>query len=342
MRLSDFDYELPEHLIAQKPAPCRDESRLLALVGDQTRHLGFREILQLLAPGDLLVLNDTRVLPARLFGTLVGGGKAEVLLIEEVAPARWTAMVRPGRKLKRGAAIAFGEVSAVVEEVLPDGERLLSFTDDPLRLMAMAGELPLPPYIHGRPGDPERYQTIYAARPGAIAAPTAGLHFTRELLDALRAKGVEIAALTLHVGPGTFRPVKVENLDEHRMHRERFEIPESTAAAVAAARERGGRVVAVGTTVVRSLEAATDPDGRVRAMAGATDLFIRPGYRFKAVDVLITNFHLPRSTLLMLVAAFAEHAGLGGLARIREAYAAAVEKGYRFFSFGDAMILLPR
>lgn len=341
MRLSEFDYDLPERLIAQEPAPCRDESRLLALVGSQTRHLRFRDILQLLAPGDLLVLNDTRVLPARLFGILPGGGKAEVLLIEELAPGRWTAMVRPGRKLRPGASIGFGEVTATVEDLMPDGERILAFSGDPVRLMAASGELPLPPYIHGRPEDPERYQTVYAARPGAVAAPTAGLHFTPALLEELRAAGVETASLTLHVGPGTFRPVKVENVDEHRMHSERFEIPARTAAAIAAAKARGRRVVAVGTTSVRSLEAAADGRGHVPATAGATDLFIRPGYRFKAVDAVITNFHLPKSTLLMLVAAFAEHAGLGGLERIREAYAAAVAQEYRFFSFGDAMILLP-
>lgn len=341
MRLSDFDYHLPEELIAQEPAPCRDESRLLALSGAGTRHLRFRDILQLLAPGDLLVVNDTRVMAARLFGTLPGGGKAEVLLVEELQPGQWTAMVRPGRKLRPGATITFGAVSAEVTRVLPDGERVLTFSDDPVRIMEEIGELPLPPYIHGRPDDPERYQTVYATRPGAVAAPTAGLHFTPELFAAMRASGVETASVTLHVGPGTFRPVKVEDLDEHRMHAERFEIGPEAAAAIAAARSRGGRVVAVGTTAVRTLEAAADPRGRVLPRSGTTDLFIRPGYRFRAVDAMITNFHLPKSTLLMLVAAFADHAGLGGLERIRDAYAQAVAERYRFFSFGDAMILLP-
>ncbi len=341
MRLSDFDYHLPEDLIAQAPALCRDDSRLLALIGPDTRHLSFRSILQLLAPGDLLVLNDTRVLPARLTGTLPGGGKAEVLLIEELEAGRWTAMVRPGRKLRVGTQVSFGTAAAVVEDVMPDGERILAFQGDPYDLMASSGELPLPPYIQGRPDDPERYQTVFAARPGAVAAPTAGLHFTPELLAALQARGVGSALLTLHVGPGTFRPVKVENLDEHRMHAERFEISAETSLQIAAAKSRGGKVVAVGTTVTRALEAAAAPHGAVPPTIGATDLFIRPGYPFKVVDAMITNFHLPKSTLLMLVSAFAEHAGLGGLDRVRAAYAQAVEHRYRFFSFGDAMILLP-
>ncbi len=339
MRLSDFDYDLPPGLIAQRPAERRDESRLLALCGSSLRRLRFSEVRALLRPGDLLVLNDTRVIPARLFGTLAGGGKAEVLLIEPIASGRWSALVRPGRKLRPGAIVDFGDMVGRVEEIRPDGERILAFSGDPEALMAARGELPLPPYILERPADPERYQTVFAARPGAIAAPTAGLHFTPELLAALEVRGVPSVRLTLHVGPGTFRPVQVEDLDLHRMHAERYEVSPEAAGAVAAARDRGGRVVAVGTTVVRTLEAAAGLEGAIAPGRGATDLFIRPGFRFQVVDAMITNFHLPRSTLLMLVCAFAEHAGLGGRDRILSAYREAVAQRYRFFSFGDAMFL---
>ncbi|MBM3268329.1 MAG: tRNA preQ1(34) S-adenosylmethionine ribosyltransferase-isomerase QueA [Candidatus Sericytochromatia bacterium] len=339
MRLSDFDYSLPEELIAQQPAARRDESRLLALCGPQLRHLAFRDLRDLLRPGDLLVVNDTRVLPARLFGTLPGGGRAEVLLIEEVGARTWSALVRPGRKLREGAAVAFGETTATVTGLGPDGERILCFEADPAALMATRGRLPLPPYIHQTPEDETRYQTVFAERPGAIAAPTAGLHFTGLLLAELAGRGVGLARVTLHVGPGTFRPVQVEDVSLHRMHAERYEVPEAAARAIAAARAAGGRVVAVGTTVVRTLEAAAGPGGGVSPGRGATDLFIRPGFEFRVVDALVTNFHLPRSTLLMLVAAFAEHAGLGGGDRVLAAYAAAVAARYRFFSFGDAMFL---
>ncbi|MBM3274814.1 MAG: tRNA preQ1(34) S-adenosylmethionine ribosyltransferase-isomerase QueA [Candidatus Sericytochromatia bacterium] len=340
-RLSDLDFDLPAELIAQEPAPQRDQSRLLALLGPETRHCGFRDVLSLLHDGDLLVLNDTKVLPARLFGTLSGGGRAEALLVEELSAGRWTAMVKPGRKLKRGATISFGSHQANVEGYLPGGERILQFSTDPYALMAEAGELPLPPYIQGKPADPDRYQTVFAARPGAVAAPTAGLHFTPELLGRLADRGIRTATLTLHVGPGTFRPIQVDDPAEHTMHAERFIVPPEAAGAIARTRLAGGRVVAVGTTVTRTLEAVSDPAGIVPAGEGATDLFIRPGYRFKVVDGLITNFHLPRSTLLMLVAAFADHAGLGGLARVQAAYREAVALRYRFFSFGDAMIMLP-
>jgi S-adenosylmethionine:tRNA ribosyltransferase-isomerase len=341
MRLSDFDFDLPAELIAQEPAPQRDQSRLLALLGPETRHCSFRDLPSLLHDGDLLVLNDTKVLPARLFGTLSGGGKAEALLVEELAPGRWAAMVKPGRKLKRGAVIAFDQTLATVEGYLPGGERILQFATDPIALMNLAGELPLPPYIQGKPADPERYQTVYAARPGAVAAPTAGLHFTPDLLETLAKQGISCTTLTLHVGPGTFRPVQVEDPADHTMHAERYIVPAEVAEAVDRTRKAGGRVIAVGTTVTRTLEAVTDPAGIVHPGGGATDLFIRPGYGFRAVDGLITNFHLPRSTLLMLVAAFAEHGRLGGLERIQSAYREAVARRYRFFSFGDAMILLP-
>lgn len=339
-RLADYDYELPEDRIAQHPADRRDQSRLMALVGDRTDHRIFSEIGSLLAPGDLLVVNDTQVIPARLLGQRPSGAAIEVLLLEEREPGLWLAMVKPGRKARPGDEIRFDEASAVIEGVTEDGERLLRFSGDVFELMARAGELPLPPYIRYRPFLPSRYQTVYASRQGAIAAPTAGLHFTPELLDALRGQGVDTAAITLHVGPGTFKPVKTEDLTRHRMHAERYEIPASTAERIARTRVSGGRVIAVGTTVTRALEAAAHGPGGLGPTGGSTDLFIRPGFDFQAVDGLITNFHLPRSTLLMLVSALAEHLGLGGLERIREAYQAAIASGYRFYSFGDAMILL--
>lgn len=339
-QLSDYDYLLPEELIAQVPAAVRDESRLLALIGETTSHQRFHDLIEILRPGDLLIMNDTQVLPARLFGKRPGGGRVEVLLCEELGDRRWVAMARPGNKLKPGATMAFGSVGATVAGYWPAGQRVLEFDADPFALMAASGELPLPPYIKSRAADPGRYQTVYAASPGAVAAPTAGLHFTPELLERLAQKGVATAALTLHVGPGTFRPVQVENLDTHQMHAERYWISPEVATAWQHARETGGRVIAVGTTVTRALEAALAGD-RLEPSEGRTAIFIRPGYRFKAIDGLITNFHLPKSTLLMLVSAFAEQANLGGLVRLKQAYSLAVAERYRFFSFGDAMVLLP-
>ena len=333
LRTSDFDYHLPPEAIAQHPGE-RGESRLLVL-GRTTGERRFAELPDLLDPGDLLVVNDTRVIPARLRARRPTGGRVEILLVEREESASWWCLLRPGRRLPPGAPLAVeGGPSARVEE-RADGRFRLTFEQPIEPLLKEIGETPLPPYIDRpvEPRDRERYQTVYAARPGAVAAPTAGLHFTPALLAALERRGIRQASLTLHVGPGTFRPVKAENPEEHVMDSERFEIPEATAQAVAATRRSGCRVVAVGTTVVRSLEAAATSDGLVAAGAGRTGLYIRPGYGFRVVDRLITNFHLPRSTLLMLVCAFA------GRNRVLDAYRQAVGSGFRFYSYGDAMLV---
>ena len=329
---SDFDYELPPEAIAQHPGE-RGESRLLVL-GRNADERRFADLPDLLDPGDLLVVNDTRVIPARLRARRPTGGAVEILLVEREGPASWWCLLRPGRRMAPGATLAVeGGPAARVEE-RADGRFRLAFEQPIDPLLEEIGETPLPPYIE-RPAedrDRERYQTVYAERPGAVAAPTAGLHFTPALLAALERRGVRRASLTLHVGPGTFRPVKTENPAAHVMDSERFEIPEATAEAVAATRRRNGRVVAVGTTVVRSLESAASEDGLVAAGAGRTSLYIRPGYEFRAIDRLITNFHLPRSTLLMLVCAFA------GRRRTLDAYRQAIGSGFRFYSYGDAML----
>ena len=343
MLTSDFDYDLPASSIAQEPAP-RGESRLLVL--DRTgpeRHARVRDLPRLLRPGDLLVLNDTRVIPARLYGKSAGDGKMEILLIEKVGEREWDALVKPGRRARPGARIEIGEGLAVeVTTKREDGRYRLRFSEPVEPHLERLGHIPLPPYIHrpDTPEDRERYQTVYARRPGAVAAPTAGLHFTEELLREIEAAGTEIARVTLHVGIGTFKPVSAERIEEHRMERERYEISEETAEAIRRARAAGRRIVAVGTTVVRTLEgAALAGGGEVRAGSGSTDLFIypdspdSPGFRFQMVDALLTNFHLPRSTLLMLVSAFA------GRERVLAAYAEAVREGYRFYSYGDAMLL---
>ena len=333
LRTSDFDYHLPPEAIAQHPGE-RGESRLLVL-GRTTAERRFAELPDLLDPGDLLVVNDTRVIPARLRARRPTGGRLEILLVERQESASWWCLLRPGRRLPPGAPLAVeGGPSARVEE-RADGRFRLTFEQPIEPLLKEIGETPLPPYIDRpvEPRDRERYQTVYAARPGAVAAPTAGLHFTPALLAALERRGIRQASLTLHVGPGTFRPVKAENPEEHVMDAERFEIPEATAEAVAATRRNGRRVVAVGTTVVRSLETAATSDGLVAAGAGRTGLYIRPGYGFRVVDRLITNFHLPRSTLLMLVCAFA------GRNRVLDAYRQAVGSGFRFYSYGDAMLV---
>ena len=333
LRTSDFDYHLPPEAIAQHPGE-RGESRLLVL-GRTTAERRFAELPDLLDPGDLLVVNDTRVIPARLRARRPTGGRLEILLVERQESASWWCLLRPGRRLPPGAPLAVeGGPSARVEE-RADGRFRLTFEQPIEPLLKEIGETPLPPYIDRpvEPRDRERYQTVYAARPGAVAAPTAGLHFTPALLAALERRGIRQASLTLHVGPGTFRPVKAENPEEHVMDAERFEIPEATAEAVAATRRNGHRVVAVGTTVVRSLETAATSDGLVVAGAGRTGLYIRPGYGFRVVDRLITNFHLPRSTLLMLVCAFA------GRNRVLDAYRQAVGSGFRFYSYGDAMLV---
>ncbi len=341
MLTADFDYELPAERVAQHPV-ARGESRLLAIdLPPGERHRRVSELPRLLAPGDLVVVNDTRVIPARLFARRAGGGRVELLLVRRLAEREWTVLARPGRKARPGSRLELApgiEVEVLARE--SDGRLRVRFTEPIEPHLERLGHVPLPPYIKrpDAPADRERYQTVYARRPGAIAAPTAGLHFTSELLAELERQGIRVAQLTLHVGIGTFKPVTAELVHEHRMDAERYEIGKETAAAVAAARERGGRVVAVGTTVVRALEsaarAAGDPSGRGEIAAGAaeTELFIRPGFEFRVVDLLLTNFHLPRSTLLMLVAAFA------GRERVLAAYAEAIEKGYRFYSYGDAML----
>jgi S-adenosylmethionine:tRNA ribosyltransferase-isomerase len=329
----DFDYDLPEESIAQEPAP-RGESRLLVLDAEgPDRHRRVADLPRLLRAGDLLVLNDTRVIPARLFGQREGGGggRMEVLLIEKAGDVEWEALVRPGRRAKPGTVLRFGELSAEVIEKREDRYRL-RFSEPVEPHLDRLGHVPLPPYIRrpDREADRERYQTVYARNPGAVAAPTAGLHFTEAILEETAAAGIDVARVTLHVGIGTFRPVSAERVEDHRMDRERYEVGEETAEAIRRTRASGGRIVAVGTTVVRTLESAAlaAPAGT----RGSTELFITPGFRFQAVDVLLTNFHLPRSTLLMLVSAFA------GRDRVLAAYEEAVREGYRFYSYGDAML----
>jgi len=341
LKLTDFDYVLPAGLIAQEPAPRRDLSRLMVVYRERAviEHRLFQDLPEYLRPGDLLVINETKVIPARLPGKKAGGGaNVEVLLLKPLDGRRWEALVRPGRRVRKGDVLLFGAglFSGTVEESTAFGGRVISFTyaGDFPELLAKAGQLPLPPYIKKYTGDPFRYQTVYARQEGSVAAPTAGLHFTEELLAKIRAKGVAVKPVLLHVGLGTFRPVKAEDVTRHHMHAEYYEISPDTARAVQAAREKGGRLVAVGTTTVRCLEAAARDNGEVPAAKGWTDLFIYPGYRFKAVDALITNFHLPRSTLLMMVSAFA------GREKILHAYRLAVEKRYRFYSFGDAMLIV--
>jgi S-adenosylmethionine:tRNA ribosyltransferase-isomerase len=355
MKTEDFDYELPEGAIAQEPAPVRDEAKLLAhdIGEDRTRHLVVRDLAELLEPGDLLVVNDTEVIPARLFAVRETGGRVEVLLLEPDSVAgTWTAMVRPAKKPKPGEVAMLGEGHAVRFE-----ERLLDAAGDPgaewrvslmpkdgsdeAELLEECGRMPLPPYIErkldaDKSADALRYQTVYATKSGAVAAPTAGLHFTPELLESLEQRGVRIAKVTLHVGAGTFKPVSAERLDEHVMHSERYELSEGTVALVNETRAGGGRVVAVGTTSVRVLESCVDAGGILRAGSGETRLFLSPGSRFHVVDVLMTNFHLPKSTLLMLVSAFA------GRERTLALYKEAIREGYRFYSYGDAMLLYGR
>lgn len=331
MLASDFDYDLPEESIAQEPAP-RGESRLLVLDAEgPDRHRGVRDLPKLLRSGDLLVLNDTRVIPARLFGVREGGGggRMEILLIEKVGDLEWEALVRPGRRARPGTVLRFEELAAEVVDKREDRYRL-RFSEPVEPHLERLGHVPLPPYIRrpDRDADRERYQTVYASNPGAVAAPTAGLHFTREILDEAAAAGIGVARVTLHVGIGTFKPVSAERVEDHRMDRERYEVPEETAESIRRTRESGGRVVAVGTTVVRTLESAA-----LLGNQGSTELFITPGFQFQAVDVLLTNFHLPRSTLIMLVSAFA------GRERVLAAYEEAVREGYRFYSYGDAMLV---
>lgn len=349
MLVRDFDYSLPADRIAQEPA-ARGEGRLLVLDAEGAgRHRKVPDLRGLLHPGDLLVVNDTRVIPARIFGRRIteGGGegaRVELLLVERIgdspeATPEWEVLAKPGRKTRPGTRLRFeggpeGGLTAEVLAKLGDGRHRVRFSEPVEPRLERLGHVPLPPYIKrpDRAEDRERYQTVFAERPGAVAAPTAGLHFTPELLDRLEARGVPVARVTLHVGVGTFKPVTAELVHEHVMDEERYEVPEATAAAVREARRRRGRVVAAGTTVVRTLETAARDDGTVEPGAGRTGLFIYPGFRFRAVDALLTNFHLPRSSLLMLVSAFA------GRERVLAAYREAIDAGYRFYSYGDAML----
>ena len=339
MKKSDFYFDLPEELIAQTPLERRDASRLLLLdreTGEIT-HKHFYDLPDYLNPGDCLVLNDSRVLPARLMGNRLTGGAVEVVLIRDLGDGKWECLTRPGRKTRPGTELTFGGglLTATVTDALEDGNKVLQFQYDGifLEILDQLGKMPLPPYIKAELQDRERYQTVYSREIGSAAAPTAGLHFTEELLDRIRAKGIKVCFVTLHVGLGTFRPVKEEDILDHVMHSEYCVIPEETANIINETKAAGGRVIAVGTTSCRTLESFTEPNGTVLAKGGWTDIFIYPGYTFKCIDALVTNFHLPESTLIMLVSA------LAGREHILNAYATAVKERYRFFSFGDAMFI---
>lgn len=340
MKKSDFNFILPEELIAQTPIDKRDASRLLVLgkKNGEISHRHFSDILDYLNPGDCLVLNDSRVIPARLFGERKTGGAVEVLLLKDLGSNKWEALTRPGRKTRIGEEIFFGDktLKAVVTDELPDGKRIVEFFYEGifLEILEKLGQMPLPPYIHERLENPERYQTVYSKNTGSAAAPTAGLHFTEELLEKIRKKGIRTAFVTLHVGLGTFRPVKADLIEDHIMHSEYFEIPEESRNIILETKKHGGRVIAVGTTSCRTLESAFDENGSIARLSGDTSIFIYPGYKFKAVDALITNFHLPESTLIMLVSA------LAGRENILNAYRTATDEKYRFFSFGDAMFIV--
>lgn len=344
--LAAYQYDLPTHLIAQEPAVPRDHSRLM-VVSSRTehQHVHFKDLPRFLCPGDLLIVNNTRVIPARMYGYKPSGAKVEVLLLEP-RPPQWLALVKPGRRLKPGSCIHFGPdidnplLTAQVEACdLNTNGRLLTFetlTDTPVdQLLESLGEVPLPPYIANSQATPTQYQTIYAQHPGAVAAPTAGLHFTPEVFQALEQKGIQQAEVTLHVGLGTFRPVESEAITEHQMHSEWVDLPQTTVDLIKATKARGNHVFAVGTTTVRTLEGVATQEGQLKAYQGPVNLFIYPGYQWKVVDGLITNFHLPGSSLLMLVS------GLVGRQRLMALYQMAINEAYRFYSFGDAMIILP-
>lgn len=340
MDLKDFNYDLPEELIAQDPLEDRSSSRLMVLHKDTGRieHKIFRDIIDYLNPGDCLVINDTKVIPARLMGIKEDTGAAiEVLLLKRNADDVWECLVKPGKKARTGARIVFGEGLLVGEivDVIEGGNRMIKFHYEGIfeEILDKLGQMPLPPYITHKLQDKNRYQTVYARNEGSAAAPTAGLHFTKELLEKIKEKGVNVVSITLHVGLGTFRPVKVDKIEEHHMHTETFNISKEAADTINRARAAGGRVIAVGTTSCRTLESAAADDGTIPAGSGDTDIFIYPGYKFKAIDCLITNFHLPESTLIMLVSA------LAGRDNIMNAYETAVKERYRFFSFGDAMFI---
>ena len=340
MKKSDFYFELPEELIAQTPIPERDHSRLLHLdkQSGEIEHRHFYDLPEYLRAGDCLVLNDSRVLPARLIGTRASGGSVELVLLRDLGEGRWECLSRPGRKTKPGTELSFGggELTATVEAVVEGGNRIAQFHYDGifLEVLERLGKMPLPPYIKEELEDSERYQTVYSRELGSAAAPTAGLHFTKELLERVQAMGVKVCYVTLHVGLGTFRPVKEDEIEDHEMHAEFCMVPEETARIVTETKKAGGRVVAVGTTSCRTLESFAREDGTLPATSGWTNIFIYPGYRFRCVDALVTNFHLPESTLIMLVSA------LAGREHILNAYHAAVEERYRFFSFGDSMLIL--
>lgn len=340
MKVSDFNFELPEELIAQYPLEKRDASRLMVLdkKTGEIEHKNFHDILNYLNEGDTLVLNNTRVLPARLIGEKEGtGGKIEFLLLKRIEGDKWECLAKPGRKAKVGTIFTFGEgkLKAIVREIGEEGNRIIEFMYDGIfeQVLDELGQMPLPPYIHEKLEDKERYQTVYSKEKGSAAAPTAGLHFTEELLDEIKNKGVNIAYLTLHVGLGTFRPVKVDDVNNHVMHSEYYHLDKENAELINKTKESGKRVIAVGTTSSRTLETIGDENGKVREQSGWTDIFIYPGYKFKIVDNLITNFHLPESTLIMLVSA------LAGQENIMNAYNTAVKEKYRFFSFGDSMFI---
>ena len=341
MKTSDFFYELPEELIAQDPLEDRTASRLLVLdrKTDKLEHKIFGDVINYLNPGDCLVINNTRVIPARLIGEKEGtGGKVEILRLKRRENDIWESLVKPGKKLRPGARVIFGDgrLKAEILEIAEEGNRLVKFYYEGIfeEILDSLGEMPLPPYITHKLEDKEMYQTVYAKFDGSAAAPTAGLHFTNELLEKIRQKGIRIASVTLHVGLGTFRPVKVEDVNNHHMHTEWYEVNNEAADIINETKKNGGRVICVGTTSCRTIESVADENGLMSAKTGETDIFIYPGYKFKVMDGLITNFHLPESTLVMLVSAFA------GKERILSAYETAVKERYRFFSFGDAMILL--
>ena len=341
MKTSDFYFDLPQELIAQDPLEDRSSSRLLVLDREtgKTEHHVFKDVIDYLNPGDCLVVNNTKVIPARLFGSKEGTeAKIEILLLKRKENDVWETLVKPGKKAKPGTRISFGDglLTGEVIDVVEEGNRLIKFTYDGIfeEILDQLGQMPLPPYITHQLKDKNRYQTVYAKHDGSAAAPTAGLHFTPELLEAIKAKGVNIAHVTLHVGLGTFRPVKVEDVTNHHMHSEFYIVEEDQAKLINETKQRGGKIVSVGTTSCRTLESATDDQGILQAGSGWTDIFIYPGYKFKMIDRLITNFHLPESTLLMLVSA------LDGKDKIMAAYEEAVKERYRFFSFGDAMIIM--
>ena len=340
MNTKDFYYDLPKELIAQTPIKERTHSRLMVLDRNEhtIEHRHFYDITDYLKPGDCLVMNNTRVIPARLYGVKEGsGGKIEFLLLKRIDINTWEVILRPGRKARIGSRFEFGGglLKAEVLEVIEDGNRIVRFEFDGIweEILDKLGEMPLPPYISEKLEDKERYQTVYSKIEGSAAAPTAGLHFTNELLEKVRAMGVKTAFVTLHVGLGTFRPVSVENVEEHKMHTEFYQVEEETANIINETKARGGRIIAVGTTSVRTLESVAGDDGRIKPCSGETGIFIYPGYKFKCVDALITNFHLPESTLLMLISAFYNKED------IFKAYQEAIDEKYRFFSFGDAMFI---